>query len=395
MKKPLRRICIANRLIILARKLRFAQPAARPRQLQLHFEPTQPAWRSWKTPPRWTWARLGALLAGLILMASCHGGPGLAPNVWARVDGQPIYRRQVESIYQQRRKAGNDAADSEEAANFKLNILNDLINDQVLLNDAQRSQISVSEAQVDRRLAQLKSPYSPQEFAQKLQQEGMTLDELRREIKTSLIVHRLINRDIEAHISVSQAEIAAYYKRNQASFDVPETEYHLAQIEVTPYADPEVRNLKDDDAKTPVDAQRKIKALYAQLRAGASFRALAENYSEDPRTALSGGDMGFIPLSALNADPTLKKIVTSLKPGQISGIVQTRSGYHIVKLLGIEKAGQRTLSDPQVVATIRNTLMSEKTQLLKAAFLEVLRDRAHVRNYYAERILKQEGVALR
>jgi peptidyl-prolyl cis-trans isomerase SurA len=335
------------------------------------------------------------LLVGLMLTAGCHGGPPASGNVWARVGGQPILRQEVEKIYKERMAAGNDAADPEEALNFKLNILNQLINDQILVGYALHSGITVSEAEVDTRIAQIRSPYSSQEFEQKLKQQGMDLADLRQEVRTSLIINKLINRDIDSHLSVGGAEISAYYNRNKANFSVPETEYHLAQIEVTPYPDPEVRNLKDDDAKNPVDARRKAQALYAQLRAGGSFKALAENYSEDARTAPSGGDMGFVPISALNANPQLKKVVSTLKVGQISGIVQTRSGYHIIKLLGIERAGQRTLSDPAVEAAIRKTLMNEKEQLLRAAYIEVLRDRAKVRNYLAERIMAQEGAPLK
>ena len=71
-------------------------------------------------------------------------------------------------------------------------------------------------------------------------------------------IEKLINKEITSHIAVADSEIAAYYERNQSNFNVPETEYHLAQIEVTPAADPGLRNLKNDDAATPEAARRKI-----------------------------------------------------------------------------------------------------------------------------------------
>ena len=395
MKKLLRTSRCRARNFIIARGLRFAYWRGRSQPLRLRLRADSGASDLLKSRLRASSGCLCLILAALIFTAGCHGGPPLSGNVWARVDGQPILRQEVDKIYHERIAAGNDAADPEEALNFKLNILNQLINDQILVGYGLRSGITVSEAEVDTRIAQLRSPYSPQEFEQKLKQQGMNLADLRQEVRTSLLISKLINRDVSSHVSASQAELSAYYNRNQASFNVPETEYHLAQIEVTPYPDTVVRNLKDDDAKNPVDAQRKIQALYAQLRAGASFKALAENYSEDPRTALSGGDMGFVPKSALNANPELRKVVSTLKVGQISGIIQTRSGYHIVKLLGIEKAGQRTLSDPEVEATIRKTLMNEKEQVLRAAYIEVLRDKAKVRNYLAESILQQAGAPLK
>src|SRR5579884_3211447 len=212
-------------------------------------------------------------------------------------------------------------------------------------------------------MAQFKSPYSEEQFEQRLKAQGITEADLRDDVRSSLTLEKLFNRDVNSRVSVSEAEISGYYERNKASFDVPETRYHLAQIEVTPGSSNSVHNLKNDDAKTAEMAQRKIQALYAQLRAGQDF--------------------------ALAANPALEKVIKSLKPGQISGIIAARDGYHIVKLLGIEKAGQEPLSDPEVQSRIRETLLNEKQQLLKAAYIETLRDKAKVRNLLAEQIVKQ------
>ena len=228
MKNPFRTSSGFYPAFIVARKSRFVFGAGKPRQLRLWPNAARPA-RLLNQRPR-AFGGLALILAGLMLAPSCRGKLSLAGSVWARVDGQPIFRRQVERIFKERMAAGDSAADPEEADNFKLDILNELINRQVLLNHARHSRITVSEAQVDTRLAQLESPYSPQEFGQKLRQQGMTLAEFRKAIRTDLAIHELINREINSRVSVSQAEIAAYYQRNKSSFDVPETEYHLAQI---------------------------------------------------------------------------------------------------------------------------------------------------------------------
>ena len=149
-----------------------------------------------------------------------------------------------------------------------------------------------------------------------------------------------------------------------------------------------MRNLKNDDAKTPAAAERKIQALYARLRAGDDFATVAQEYSEDARTASGGGDMGFIPVSALNSTPPLKQAVEALQANQYTGIIRSSSGYHIIKLLGIEPAGTHTLSELRVQNAIRQTLRNEREQLLKAAYIETLRDRAKVENYTAEQIVK-------
>jgi peptidyl-prolyl cis-trans isomerase SurA len=316
------------------------------------------------------------------------------PNrqIWAEVDGKPIFRDEVERYYRSRlASASSETSKDEQALSLKLNILNELINNQTLLAHASRAGIDISEAEVDKRLADLRTPYSDEEFQTKLKDQGTTLNDFRRQVRDSLLVEKLINKEITSRVSVSDREIAEYYERNKTSFNVPETQYHLAQILVTPVPDPQLRNLASDDAKTPAAAEHKIKELSARLRRGEDFDKLAQAYSEDPTTVSGGGDMGFIPASALASQKSILMALQSLKVGQVSGIIRDSEGYHIVKILGREDAGQRPLSDPRVQNSIRQTLFNEKEQLLKTAYIEGLRDKARVSNYLAAQIVKAAG----
>src|SRR5271157_978763 len=331
------------------------------------------------------------LLAGLTLLPACGTRkPAPGQEVWAEVDGQPIYHEQVERLYHSRTTQGTDAATPEEAASFKLNILNELINNQILVMHASHSRITASEAEIDAKVGELKSPYSPEEFQKKLAEQGLDNDGLRKEIRENLILTKLINKDIISHINVTDAEIASYYEKNKANFNVSETTYHIAQIQVTPRPDAETRNLKNDDAKTPAAAEHKIQALYEGLMRGEDFATVAQEYSEDPSTASGGGDMGFIPASGLNA--ALKQVVNSLKVGETCPIIRSNIGFHICKLLAVEEAGQHTLTDLREQSSIRQTLRNENEQLLKAAYIEMLRNRSKVVNHLAEDVVNASGL---
>lgn len=334
--------------------------------------------------------RLRRTVAALVLVSgywACQRRNSSEREVWAEVDGTPIYRDQVERYYRSRTASGSEAASPAQVLTFKLNILNEVINNQVLVAHASRSRIAVSEAEVDTKVAELRSPYTEAEFQQKLNDQGMNLGDLRQEVRQSLIIQKLINQEITSRIAVTEAEIAEHYERHKASFNVPEEQYHLAHIAVTLTPDPEVRNLKNDDAKNPTSAARKMEALYARLRSGEDFAVVAQEYSEDPKTAAGGGDMGFVPASGLDANPRLKEAVSSLAVGQFSHIITSSNGYNIIRLLGREAAGQRPLSDPQVQSAVRRTLIQEREQLLKAAFIDSLRSRARVTNLLAENIV--------
>jgi peptidyl-prolyl cis-trans isomerase SurA len=313
-------------------------------------------------------------------------------QIWAEVDGKPIFRDEVERYYRSRlTSALSEAGKDEQALSLKLNILNELINNQILLAHASRAGVDISEAEVDKRLAELRTPYSDEEFQKKLKDQGMNLNDLRQQVHDSLLVEKLINKEITSRVSVSDREIAEYYETNKSSFNVPETQYHLAQILVTPTPDPQLRNLANDDAKTPAAAERKIKALSARLRKGEDFERLAQEYSEDPNTVSGGGDMGFISSSVLASQSKILLALQSLKVGEVSGIIRDSGGYHIVKILGREDAGLRPLSDPRVQTSIRQTLMNTKQQVLKTAYIEGLRDQARVSNYLAAQIVKAAG----
>jgi peptidyl-prolyl cis-trans isomerase SurA len=115
-------------------------------------------------------------------------------------------------------------------------------------------------------------------------------------------------------------------------------------------------------------------------------------YSEDPNTSANGGDLGYIPESALNqTDPALKKTLTSMRPGDVSPVVALRDGFRILKLIARESPGQRELSDPKVQNSIRDALRNRKEQLLRSAYLNVARDEAKVRNYLAQQVLESAG----
>jgi peptidyl-prolyl cis-trans isomerase SurA len=129
--------------------------------------------------------------------------------------------------------------------------------------------------------------------------------------------------------------------------------------------------------------------LGVRLKQGEDFGMLAQNYSEDADPAPNGGDMGFIPMSALDkANPDLRKLVVAMQPGQISRI-KTPEGYRLLKVLSKEPAGQRPLEDPRVQQSIRETLRNRKEQLQREAYLEVARNEAKVVNYFAVQITQR------
>jgi peptidyl-prolyl cis-trans isomerase SurA len=335
-------------------------------------------------------------LAALSLIAGCKQAEHHAPDVWATVNGVEIKRDEVEKYYKSRINPEAQAQETspEEILSGKLNVVEQLIDNEILLERAKKLNLEASDGEVEDKFTELKSPYTEEEFQRKLKDGGMTVDDLKHDLRRQLSIQKLLNREVAAKVSVTDEEVNEFYGSNRNQFNVAEPQYRISQIVITPRKDPLVRNRKNDDATNEAEAERKAKMLEDKLNSGADFAQLAMDYSEDPNTSANGGDLGYIPESSLNApqtDPMLKKVVLSLKPGQVSPPIPTHDSIRILKLVARESAGQRGINDPQVRQMIRDTLRNRKEQLLRNAYLAVARDEAHVTNYLALQVVETAG----
>jgi peptidyl-prolyl cis-trans isomerase SurA len=331
-------------------------------------------------------------IAVCILIASCKREAAPEPDVWAVVNGKQIHRADVERAYRSRVNADAPDPSHEEALSLQINILDELINSEILLERASQLNLVATDADVEEKFTESKSPYTEEEFQNKLKESGLTVDDLKNEIRRELSIQKLLNREVLAKISITDKDISDFYNQNRAQFNVAEPQYRIAQIVVTPRPDPSIHNRKNDKATTETEARQKAGILEQKLKAGTDFSQLAIDYSEDTSSS-TGGDLGFIPESALNqSDPVLKKTVLSMKVGESTPLIPVKGGgYRILKLLAKEAAGQRELSDQQVQQGIRDMLRNRKEQLLRAAYLAELRNDARVTNYMARQVLESAG----
>lgn len=330
----------------------------------------------------------------LSLFGGCKQQEHHAPDVWAVVNGIEIKRDEVEKYYRTRINPEAQETSPEEVLSGKLNVVEQLINNEILLERAKKLNLEASDGEVEDKFTELKSGYTEEEFQRKLKDGGMTVDDLKKDLRRQLSIQKLLNREVAAKVTITDQDVTDFYNTNRNQFNVAEAQYRISQIVITPRKDQLVRNRKNDDATNEAEAERKAKMLQDKLNSGADFAQLAMDYSEDPNTAATGGDLGYIPESSLNApqtEPALKRAVIALKPGQVSPPVVLKDSIRILKLVAREAAGQRGINDPQVQQMIRDTLRNRKEQLLRNAYLAVARDDAHVTNYLAIQVIETAG----
>jgi peptidyl-prolyl cis-trans isomerase SurA len=335
------------------------------------------------------------LMFSLTACSSKQGGA----DVVATVDGKKIFRADVDKYYQNQTSGTEQQPVGEQATSLRLSILRQLIDDEILMRRAEKLGLLATDDEVERKLNEIKSPYTQEQFDQKLKEKKITADDFKRDLRRSLTVEKVMNKEVTSKITVTDQDVNDYYNAHKGEFNLIEAQYHLAQIFVTAQPNPQVHNLKNDKAQSAAEALKKIQMLSNRLDSGDDFATLAMNYSEDTETSGNGGDLGFTPESSLQrTDPVTRETVLKLKPGQYSTIItimdpatKRAAAFRIVKLLAKEPAGQREFGDPRVKQAIRSQLMDRREQLLKAAYYEVLRDSSKVQNYFADDILKNVG----
>jgi peptidyl-prolyl cis-trans isomerase SurA len=339
--------------------------------------------------------RLAGLAVALAFCLGCQKAHDA--NTVAMVNGKGIGRSEVEKIYENSLGESHQTPSKMQAEIMRLNILRQLIDEEIVMQRAGKQNLVATDEEVSDRLNEIKAPFTQEEFQKRLDSQHLTLDDLKREIRKNRTEEKLFNKEITSRINITDADIASYYNEHKADFNLIEPTYHLAQIIVTaaPMPAQQVGNLQNSKAMNEADAKRKIEMLHNRLDSGEDFAALAMNFSENPNTAGNGGDMGIVTESQLRGDPEVYAAIAKLKLGQVTDVLPVYggpskqvAGYAIYKLIDRQVAGQRQLNDPRVQQTIRQTLRDSREQLLKNAFLEMLRDQARVENYYAEEVFR-------
>jgi peptidyl-prolyl cis-trans isomerase SurA len=338
------------------------------------------------------------LASSLFLLAGCQKGP--QQGVVATVNGHPIFQTDVDKAYTQQLATTpqQQVPTPDQEDSLKLNILHTLIIEAEAEQRSAKQGLTATDAEVEAKLAEMKAPYTEEQFQAKLKASNLTLDQLKRDVRRSLTQDKLLNKEINSRITVTDSDVTNYYNAHKSYFDLPEPRYHLAQIEVTDQGAAQAGNLQNNKVSSDEDARKKIQAIKNRIDSGEDFGELAANFSERPDTAPNGGDMGFITESQLKTDPTIYAAVTKLTAGQTTDIIpqidpttHKPGGYSIFKMISKDAAGQRELSDPRVQQNIRQQLHDSRAQLLQAAYREMLGDQAKVENFFAEQVFKRDA----
>jgi len=307
------------------------------------------------------WTSNPCLLRGLapplLVAAVLAVGPGLAQQggngLAAKVNGVGIsqlrFDRTVDAYLHQRGLNVGAMRDPAEYGRIRTSVLDILIGQELLWQEATRKEVVVSEAQVQRELAQIRDSLpSEQAYAERIHQSGFTPEGFAEDMRRRLTAREFIRTHIAPRVSVTDEDVSRYYEANRGRMMAPEqvrARHILAKLDMT----------ANEQARAA--ARERIDKLLAEARGETDFATLAKQHSEGP-SAARGGDLGFF--SREQMVKPFADAAFAMQPGQISDVVQTRFGYHIIKLE--ERRAPRELALAEVSEQIRQGLTAQQVQ---------------------------------
>ena len=329
--------------------------------------------------------------AAAFAFAACNGakGGGAAGDVAAVVNGKNITLGEVERVIREQTGGQQSQLSPLELGAARLQVLDSLIRDEVLFQRAEREKTLPNEDEITKVVNDQKQAAGSQErFQDALKQAGQTEESLRELVRKRLAMQKLLDKIGNKADAPSDREIEDFYNNNRQRY-VNARGVELSVI----YVDPQPNQGAANDAQTDEAAQSKINFIQQRLRSGGDFATVARESSEDPQTALRGGDIGFFGEEDLRRAGFPGDLVTrffgSMQPGDTTDPVRGPDGrWSIWKLTNKRlQAENLTLDNPQVRQDAANLIVSQRRQILNAALLEVAMREAKIENKLAESML--------
>jgi peptidyl-prolyl cis-trans isomerase SurA len=343
-------------------------------------------------------------LSCLTALAAAQGGQ-VVEEIVTRVNGQIITR----SEFDRSKDTLKDECKTQDAANpdkcfteKEKDILRDLIDQQLLIEKGKDLSIN-GDTDLIKRLDQMRKEMkldSMEELEKAAASQGISYEDFKQNMRNQIVTQKVIGEEVGGHLSITKDEIQQFYDEHKAEMQMPE-EIRLSEIMVSPAklpdkaaqtqapatadpgaapADPAAQKAADDAAHQAADsaalasAEAKANDLLAQIQKGASFEDVAKKYS-DGASAADGGQLGVFKRGQLAKE--LEDKTFAMKPGEVSGVIRTKQGYVILKVIEHQEAGIPPLKTAE--PHIQDALYYQKLQPALRAYLTKLREEAYLK----------------
>lgn len=296
------------------------------------------------------------LLVSLLLLAGCKSKtPQEEEKILARVGQDVITIAEFEESFSStgKRYASNYPMDRKNSLKLKAAYLNQLIEEKLIMTEAERMKISVGTEEIDAAIAGLKKNYGDDNsFKKVFIDEHLDLAVWREKVKKKLLVEKVIYQTVSSKVAISDDEIKEYYENNLDEFHSDEKV--------------KVRQIFHMDEREASKARERV-------RAGEDFAAVAAEVSQSP-DASEGGDLGYFGRGIM--PPEFDETVFTMEVGSLSEVVRSSYGYHVFLLE--DRREERDLSFEDVKEKIAEIIRRNKEELIYGKWIDGLRGKTHI-----------------
>jgi peptidyl-prolyl cis-trans isomerase C len=290
--------------------------------------------------------------------------PAQLPEVLAKVNGQDVKKSDFDMLLKDL-EIGQGPIPADRRDEVLRSTLDRLITYTVLSQEAKSRKVTCTDAEIDERLGQMQKQFPNEEaFKKALAERSMTLDRLRNDTRDNLVISKMMEAEVSTTPGASDADAKEFYEKNPDKFKQNE------QVRASHIL---IRVDEKADAAAKQKARAQVDALLKRAKAGDDFAKLAKENSADG-SAAQGGDLGLFGRGQMV--PAFDEAAFSLKPGQISEVVTTQFGYHIIKVT--ERKDASTVPLDQVSERIKQFLSGQKKQQKADEFITALKQKSRI-----------------
>ncbi len=232
------------------------------------------------------------------------------------------------------------------AAALRREVLDRLIDDELILQQATELKLSISSEQVDASIEEIKKQnnLNDDQLREALRGQGMTMSAYRADLKRQLLRFRVLNIAVGSRVNISDDEVHSYYERHMK--DGSNVQVRASHVFV---AIPE-----NADAQVVAEKQAQAQKILERAKAGEDFAKLAREASDDAATRADGGDLGYFGKDML--PKPIEEIVFAMKVGEVRGPIRADRGFHVIKLV------DRKLKEPKPFDEVKDDIRMQLRQ---------------------------------
>jgi peptidyl-prolyl cis-trans isomerase C len=291
--------------------------------------------------------------------------PAQLPDVLARVNGEAVTKADFDRLIKNREANANQSIPADRRDEIYRKTLDELVTYTVLSQETRARKVTVTDAEVDSHVQQLRARFPSEDaFKKALDARGMTIDKLKEDTRVDICINKMVENEVASEPVPSETKVREFYDKNPDKFKQDEAvraSHILFRVD------------ENADAATKKKALDEAQAVLKQARGGADFAELAKKHSADG-SAQQGGDLNFFTRGQMV--PAFDQAAFAMKPGEISDIVTTQFGYHIIKVT--DRRAASTVPFEQVSGRIKDFLTEQQKQQKAEAFIESLKQKAKI-----------------